>query len=112
MWSPKTCHRPGDLVRIEEHTASTSTQKKTAKAKSTGKAEKAKSNGVEGVVYKVKKAFKHMSNTCRNRALTFVQVTDTKIVVAVDPPDTSGEDLDLPDRCRVVKLANSVTYDR
>ena len=40
------------------------------------------------------------------------QVTDTKIVVAVDPPDTSGEDVDLSDRCRVVKLANSVTYDR
>ncbi|KAI0807382.1 P-loop containing nucleoside triphosphate hydrolase protein [Fomes fomentarius] len=90
LFPPHTL-RPGDLARIEEHTASTSVQKKTAKAKNTGKAEKAKLNGVEGVVYKV---------------------TDTKIVVAVDPPDTSGEDLDLPDRCRVVKLANSVTYDR
>ena len=39
------------------------------------------------------------------------QVSDVRIVVAVDPGD-SAEDVDLPDRCRVVKLANSVTYDR
>lgn len=25
---------------------------------------------------------------------------------------SESDDLDLPDRCRVVKLANSVTYDR
>ncbi|KAI0780930.1 P-loop containing nucleoside triphosphate hydrolase protein [Trametes elegans] len=82
--------RPGDLARIEEHTTST-VQKKTAKPKKAGTAEKAKNDGVEGVVYKV---------------------SDTKIVIAADPPETSGEDLNLPDRCRVVKLANSVTYDR
>ena len=46
------------------------------------------------------------------RSIDIEQVTDTKIVIAVDPPETSGEDLNLPDRCRVVKLANSVTYDR
>ena len=40
------------------------------------------------------------------------QVSDTRIVIAVDPPETGGEDPDLPDRCRVVKLASSVTYDR
>ncbi|KAL7283392.1 hypothetical protein ACG7TL_002822 [Trametes sanguinea] len=81
--------RPGDLARIDEHTASTT--KKASKPKKTGTAEKTKDDGVEGVVYKI---------------------SDTRIVIAVDPPETSGEDLNLPDRCRVVKLANSVTFDR
>ncbi|KAI0709241.1 P-loop containing nucleoside triphosphate hydrolase protein [Earliella scabrosa] len=90
LFPPHTL-RPGDLARIEEHSTSGSATKKTPKAKTVGKPEKTKGNGVQGVVYKV---------------------TDTKIVVAVDPPDTSGEDVDLSDRCRVVKLANSVTYDR
>jgi DNA polymerase alpha-associated DNA helicase A len=40
------------------------------------------------------------------------QVSDTRIVIAVDPPDVGSEELDLPERCRVIKLANSVTYDR
>ncbi|KAI8998635.1 P-loop containing nucleoside triphosphate hydrolase protein [Trametes punicea] len=82
--------RPGDLARIEEHTTS-SAQKKSAKPKKVGTTEKNKDDGIEGVVYKV---------------------SDTRIVIAVDPPETSGEDVNLPDRCRVVKLANSVTYDR
>ena len=30
----------------------------------------------------------------------------------MDSSESSNEDLDLPDRCRLVKLANSVTYDR
>ncbi|KAJ7507151.1 AAA domain-containing protein [Mycena galericulata] len=34
------------------------------------------------------------------------------IVIAIDGSDSSSEDLDLPERCRVLKLANSVTYDR
>lgn len=36
-------------------------------------------------------------------------MTDSKITIAIDPSD---DDVDLPERCRVVKLANSVTYDR
>ena len=36
-------------------------------------------------------------------------MTDTRITIALDPAD---DDADLPERCRVVKLANSVTYDR
>ncbi|KAJ3973634.1 AAA domain-containing protein [Lentinula raphanica] len=46
-----------------------------------------KDAAVEGVIYKV---------------------SDTRIVLAVD----SEHDLNLPERCRLVKLANSVTYDR
>ncbi|KAI0748127.1 P-loop containing nucleoside triphosphate hydrolase protein [Daedaleopsis nitida] len=83
--------RPGDLARIEEYTGGAFAQKKNVKVKKVAGPEKTKNDGIEGVVYKV---------------------TDTKVVVAVDPPETTGEDLDLPDRCRVVKLANSVTYDR
>ena len=50
----RMCFRPGDLARIEEHTTSTSAQKKTAKSKkTTGSDTKARNDGVEGVVYKV-----------------------------------------------------------
>ncbi|KAI0362103.1 P-loop containing nucleoside triphosphate hydrolase protein [Trametes cingulata] len=83
--------RPGDLARIEEHTASTAQKKASKPKKNAGTTDKARDDGVEGVVYKV---------------------SDTKIVIAVDPPETSGEDLNIPERSRVVKLANSVTYDR
>ena len=70
--------------------------------------EKTKSHGVEGVVYKV------VPNHGYGLLwLTIaLQVSDTRIVIAVDPPDINGEDPDLPDRSRLVKLANSVTYDR
>ena len=43
--------------------------------------------------------------------LTRLKVTDVRIVIAVDVSD-SNDELDLPERCRVVKLANNVTYDR
>ena len=39
-------------------------------------------------------------------------MSDTRIVVAVDSSESSSDDLDLPERCRVLKLANSVTYER
>ncbi|KAF7800225.1 hypothetical protein EIP86_011472 [Pleurotus ostreatoroseus] len=40
------------------------------------------------------------------------KVSDMRIVIAVDSSETNNDDLDLPDRCRIVKLANSVTFDR
>ena len=33
-------------------------------------------------------------------------------MIALDRSDSSTDELDLPERCRVVKLANNVTYDR
>ncbi|KJA25231.1 hypothetical protein HYPSUDRAFT_64818 [Hypholoma sublateritium FD-334 SS-4] len=78
--------RPGDLARIEAHVSSTIAIKKPKSASTT-----TKGSLVEGVVYKV---------------------SDTRIVVAVDSSESSTEDLDLPERCRVLKLANSATYDR
>ncbi|CAK5263685.1 unnamed protein product [Mycena citricolor] len=39
------------------------------------------------------------------------RVTDTRIVIAVDGGADEHE-LEIPERCRVVKLANNVTYDR
>ncbi|KAE9390633.1 P-loop containing nucleoside triphosphate hydrolase protein [Gymnopus androsaceus JB14] len=36
------------------------------------------------------------------------KVSDTRVVIAVD----SEDELSLPERCRLVKLANNVTYDR
>ncbi|GLB39891.1 putative DNA helicase [Lyophyllum shimeji] len=77
--------RPGDLARIEAH-VSAEPAKKTKKTAT----EERKGSRPEGVVYKV---------------------SDTRIVIAIDSSDTA-DDLDLPERCRVVKLANSVTYDR
>lgn len=43
---------------------------------------------------------------------TISQVSDTRIVIAIDSSDSTSDDLDLPERCRVLKLANNVTYDR
>jgi DNA polymerase alpha-associated DNA helicase A len=44
--------------------------------------------------------------------ITHDQVSDTKITIAIDISDNSDDAADLPERCRVVKLANNVTYDR
>ncbi|PPR00946.1 hypothetical protein CVT24_000253 [Panaeolus cyanescens] len=84
---PPHTFRNGDLARIEAHVASNATAKKT-KTQTTAD----KSSQAEGVVYKV---------------------TDSRIVIAIDSPDGGNSDvLDLPERCRVLKLANSVTFDR
>ncbi|KAI0647054.1 P-loop containing nucleoside triphosphate hydrolase protein [Trametes meyenii] len=91
--------RPGDLARIEEHTTASS-QKKSTKPKKAGVSEK--SDGIEGVVYKVAPVFQLLSS----------KVSDARIIIAIDPPETNGDDLNLPERSRVVKLANSATYDR
>ncbi|KAH6903121.1 DNA helicase [Coprinopsis sp. MPI-PUGE-AT-0042] len=40
------------------------------------------------------------------------RVSDTRVVIAVDPDSGSAVDSEIPERCRLVKLANSVTYDR
>ncbi|TFK31805.1 P-loop containing nucleoside triphosphate hydrolase protein [Crucibulum laeve] len=79
---------PGDLARIEANVSSSGPTKKAPKKPSSVDT---KGNQVEGVVYKV---------------------SETRIVIAVNPSDSSPDDLDLPERCRVLKLANSVTYDR
>jgi DNA polymerase alpha-associated DNA helicase A len=41
-----------------------------------------------------------------------VKVTESRIVIAIDPTRSEPNDLDFPERCRVLKLANSITYDR
>ncbi|KAG5636874.1 hypothetical protein H0H81_006535 [Sphagnurus paluster] len=84
---PPHTFRPGDLARIEANISASIAKKGKSKAGS----EEIKASQSEGVVYKI---------------------SDTRIVMAVDSSDTSSEDLDLPERCRIVKLANSVTYDR
>lgn len=83
--------RPGDLARIEENVSSNAAAKKSAKSNKVASAGAESSHTVEGVIYKV---------------------SDTRIVIAVDPSDSRSDDLDIPERCRVLKLANSVTYDR
>ncbi|KAH8112236.1 P-loop containing nucleoside triphosphate hydrolase protein [Phellopilus nigrolimitatus] len=86
---PPHTFRPGDLGRIESHSTST-TSKKNKAAKSASSATIA--GLIEGIVYKV---------------------SDTRIILAVDPQgQNTSEDFDLPELCRLVKLANSVTHDR
>ena len=65
----------------------------------------------EGVVYKARTSDRPHSPIFLSD-YTHLKVSETRIVIAVDPPDSASEDLDLPERVRVVKLANSVTYDR
>ncbi|KAF9515834.1 hypothetical protein BS47DRAFT_1371885 [Hydnum rufescens UP504] len=90
---PPHSFRTGDLARIAEHVSVSVPKKTTAKS---GKKPTSDTQGVEGVVYKV---LKHL-----------ILVSDTRIVIAVDSSD-SAEDFELPERCRLLKLANSVTYD-
>lgn len=40
------------------------------------------------------------------------KVSDSRIIIAIDPSRADLDDFKFPDRCRVLKLANSVTYDR
>ncbi|KAL6306936.1 AAA domain-containing protein [Sparassis latifolia] len=87
---PPHTFRPGDLARIEENISTSSANKKTAKGKKSGSSETQRGTGVEGVVYKV---------------------SDTRVVIAIDA-ESGGDDLDLPERSRLLKLANSATYDR
>ncbi|PCH37521.1 hypothetical protein WOLCODRAFT_92409 [Wolfiporia cocos MD-104 SS10] len=84
--------RPGDLARIEENVSEGPARKKaTAKSKKAEATGITQSRSAEGVVYKV---------------------SDVRIVIAIDAKEASSDELDLPERCRLVKLANSVTYDR
>ncbi|KAF9045486.1 P-loop containing nucleoside triphosphate hydrolase protein [Panaeolus papilionaceus] len=84
---PPHTFRNGDLARIEPHVASSAPLKKPKAA-----ASDTKSSQAGGVVYKV---------------------SDTRIVIALDSQESgNSEALELPERCRVLKLANSVTFDR
>ncbi|OCF60945.1 DNA helicase [Kwoniella mangroviensis CBS 10435] len=82
---PPHTFRSGDPVRIEAHVSSTtSSAKSKAKKKDNGDEG---NNAVEGIVYKV---------------------SQEKVVVAVD----EKKEVDLPERLRLLKLANTVTFDR
>ncbi|KIO11179.1 hypothetical protein M404DRAFT_128024 [Pisolithus tinctorius Marx 270] len=93
LFPPHTFSRPGDIARVEENVSLALPKKQAGKTKKAQNADTdAKtSRSAEGVVYKV---------------------TDTRIVIALDPPDSGDTDVEFPERCRVVKLANSITYDR
>ncbi|KAK4686643.1 hypothetical protein P7C73_g3483, partial [Tremellales sp. Uapishka_1] len=82
---PPHTFRNGDPVRIEPH-VSTSGPTKKAKVKKADSSSDQES-ALEGVVYRV---------------------SAEKVVVAVD----GGKEVDLPERLRLLKLANSVTFDR
>lgn len=47
---------------------------------------------------------------CRNN--TMLQVSDARIILSLDPSAPGADEMDIPERCCIVKLANSVTYDR
>ncbi len=41
-----------------------------------------------------------------------LKITESRIVIAIDPTRSQLADFEFPERCRVLKLANSITYDR
>ncbi|KAF8480196.1 P-loop containing nucleoside triphosphate hydrolase protein [Russula ochroleuca] len=87
---PPHTFRPGDLASIEENVVSTSRSKKSTKLTNASVRDKVKS-AAEGVVYKV---------------------SDSRIIIAIDPSRSDLGDFEFPERCRVLKLANNITYDR
>ncbi|KZV87777.1 P-loop containing nucleoside triphosphate hydrolase protein [Exidia glandulosa HHB12029] len=85
---PSHTFRPGDLARIDEQTATAP----KAGAKASKKLSDTKdAKEIEGVVYKV---------------------SDTRIIIAVDSERNGSQELELPSRCKLVKIANTVTFDR
>lgn len=72
---PPHLFRPGDIASIAEHSST------AAKGK---KKEETASKDIEGVVYKI---------------------SDTKIVIAIRQNESSSEELDLPERCKVYVCA-------
>ncbi|KAI0249793.1 P-loop containing nucleoside triphosphate hydrolase protein [Lactifluus subvellereus] len=88
--SPDNENRPGDLASIEENVVSSGRSKKSAKPNSSSMRDKVQST-MEGVVYKV---------------------SDSRIIIAIDLSHSDLSDFGLPERCRLLKLANSITYDR
>ncbi|KAH8993570.1 P-loop containing nucleoside triphosphate hydrolase protein [Lactarius hatsudake] len=91
---PPHTFRPGDLASIEEnHVVPTRKSRKSIKSTDASGRDKTMP-AVEGVVYKLLR--------CRTPS----------IVIAVDPSHSDLSDFELPERCRVLKLANSITYDR
>ncbi|KAJ7600920.1 AAA domain-containing protein [Mycena floridula] len=89
--------RPGDLARIEAHVSSAGSKKGKKDASETRRS-------VEGVVYKVDSLLRfieHPNAISRSLILASLSRSTRKI-----------PDLDIPERCRILKLTNSVTYDR
>ncbi|KAI9435234.1 P-loop containing nucleoside triphosphate hydrolase protein [Russula earlei] len=82
--------RPGDLASIEENVVSNARSKKSTKSTRTPVREKLKP-AVDGVIYKV---------------------SDSRITVAIGSSHSDLSDFEFPERCRVLKLVNSITYDR
>ncbi|QRW25820.1 P-loop containing nucleoside triphosphate hydrolase protein [Rhizoctonia solani] len=80
----------GDIARIEANVTGTLGKRGTKQLKKQTQTLGDLDAGtpVEGVVYKV---------------------SDTRIVISVE---AESQDIELPERCRVVKLANSITFDR
>ncbi|KAF8270589.1 P-loop containing nucleoside triphosphate hydrolase protein [Lactarius quietus] len=87
---PPHTFRPGDLASVEENQV-VPARKSRKSNKATNASGLDKTPTVEGVVYKV---------------------SESRIIIAVDPSHSDFSDFELPERCRVLKLANSITYDR
>ncbi|KAG8720180.1 hypothetical protein FRC08_000966 [Ceratobasidium sp. 394] len=87
---PPHTFRPGDIARIEANVAGAAGKRavKPSKKPPADLGNSLDQAVIEGVIYKV---------------------SDVRIIVSTD---TELQDVELPERCRVVKLANSVTFDR
>ncbi|KAG8817863.1 hypothetical protein FRC19_011039 [Serendipita sp. 401] len=86
---PPHTFRPGDLARIEDASTSSDAVRKGGKSRDTS--ERGSTRGLDGVVYKV---------------------SNTRMIVTLDGAGSDSDDLDIPEHCWVIKLANTVTYDR
>ncbi|PVG02231.1 P-loop containing nucleoside triphosphate hydrolase protein [Serendipita vermifera] len=89
---PPHSFRPGDLARIDDASSSSQAPRQNTRSKSSSSKDKATQTGIEGVVHKV---------------------SNVRIIIAVDnSKSTNASELDVPDHCWLLKIANTVTYDR
>lgn len=122
--------RPGDLAQIEDHSTTPSNSNQNQSQNQSGKISKSKSktssststsrgtsDPIQGVVFKVTPTSIIIAASSSNDRNKTSQKSDGKKDANRNGNGnkSSGQEekeLNLPERCRVIKVANEVTYDR
>ncbi|KAN0060658.1 hypothetical protein ACQY0O_007316 [Thecaphora frezii] len=121
---PPHSFRPGDLAEIQDHTVSTLAEHPS---KSSASPSKAKNQTIQGVIYKVTDSRIVVAASDRSKrggggkskpAAPLASAggaddkSDKRDARSGDAAKVSGDELEIPERVRLVKVANEATFDR
>ncbi|EPQ30240.1 uncharacterized protein PFL1_02356 [Pseudozyma flocculosa PF-1] len=123
---PAHSFRPGDLAEIQDHSVSTVAE--PSSKSSTKSAAKSKTQPIQGVVYRVSDSRIVLAVGNRKRGSGKAKAVSQSAAAASgangdaksdkrdarsgDSTKVSGDELEIPERVRLVKVANEATYDR